>query len=127
MSARAVFLDRDGTLNEDLGYPGRPSQLRLYPRSVEAVRRINAAGFLAVVVTNQSGVGRGYFDEAELAAVHAGLSRRSPQAGQLEPYYCPTSARPTPPIGGPAIAASRRPGWASGRRPIWDSISAGPT
>jgi D-glycero-D-manno-heptose 1,7-bisphosphate phosphatase len=59
MSRRAVFLDRDGTLSVDVGYPGRWSQTRLFPRSAEAVRRLNEAGFVTVVVTNQSGVGRG--------------------------------------------------------------------
>jgi D-glycero-D-manno-heptose 1,7-bisphosphate phosphatase len=67
---RAVFLDRDGTINEDVGYPGTYDRVRIYPYSFEAVRRINEAGLAAVVVTNQSGVGRGFFTENDLRIVH---------------------------------------------------------
>jgi D-glycero-D-manno-heptose 1,7-bisphosphate phosphatase len=59
----AVFLDRDGTLSHEVGYVNHPSRFRLYPWSVDAVRAINGAGWLAVVVTNQAGVARGYFPE----------------------------------------------------------------
>ncbi|MBP1661403.1 MAG: gmhB, partial [Candidatus Aminicenantes bacterium] len=62
---RAVFLDRDGTLNEDTGYPADFRQIHIYPDAFEAVRLLKEAGFAAVVVTHQSGLGRGYFDEAE--------------------------------------------------------------
>jgi len=71
---RAVFLDRDGTLVDELGFLARADDLRLLPRAAEAVRRINAAGLLAIVVTNQSGIARGLFGERELAAVHARLA-----------------------------------------------------
>lgn len=67
---RAVFLDRDGTLNEDAGYPSDIRQVHIYPEAFEAVRRLKAAGFAAVVVTHQAGLGRGYFGEEELAALH---------------------------------------------------------
>jgi len=60
----AVFMDRDGTLSHEVGYVNHPSRLRLYPWTVEAVRMINRAGRLAIVVTNQAGVARGYFPES---------------------------------------------------------------
>lgn len=69
----AVFIDRDGTLTEEVGYVNHPARLRLLPRSAEAVRRLNAAGVRAVLATNQSGVARGYFSEATLHAVQEAL------------------------------------------------------
>lgn len=70
---RAVFLDRDGTLLDELGFLRRPEDLRLLPGAAEGVRLINQAGWSAVLVTNQSGIARGLFGEPELAAVHARL------------------------------------------------------
>jgi D-glycero-D-manno-heptose 1,7-bisphosphate phosphatase len=78
---RAVFLDRDGTLVDELGFLRRAEDLRLVPGAAEGVRAINAAGWCAIVVTNQSGIARGLFDEAELAAVHARLERELARAG----------------------------------------------
>jgi D-glycero-D-manno-heptose 1,7-bisphosphate phosphatase len=69
----AVFIDRDGTLTEEVGYVNHPRRLRLLPRSAEAIRRLNAAGIAAVLATNQSGVARGYFSADVLAAVQAEL------------------------------------------------------
>ena len=66
-------MDRDGTLTEEVGYVNHPRRLRLLPRSAEAIRRLNAAGIAAVVVTNQAGIARGYFSEEVLAAVNAAL------------------------------------------------------
>ncbi|MDH4196466.1 MAG: HAD family hydrolase [Candidatus Aminicenantes bacterium] len=88
---RAVFIDRDGTLNEDVGYPGRPDQVRIFEASFEAVRRLNRAGFAAVVVTNQSGVGRGYFREEDVRTVHRALAEAMAARGaHLDAfYYCP--------------------------------------
>ncbi len=60
----AIFMDRDGTLSHEVGYVNHASRFRLYPWTVDAVRAINRAGWLAVVVTNQAGVARGYFPEA---------------------------------------------------------------
>ncbi len=67
---RAVFLDRDGTLNEDTGYPADFRQVHIYPAAFAAVRLLKQAGFAAVVVTHQSGLARGYFDAAELEELH---------------------------------------------------------
>jgi rfaE bifunctional protein nucleotidyltransferase chain/domain len=68
-----VFLDRDGTLIEDLGYPRDPEAVRLLPGAAGALRALASAGFLLVIVSNQSGVGRGLITQEEAAAVHARL------------------------------------------------------
>jgi D-glycero-D-manno-heptose 1,7-bisphosphate phosphatase len=88
---RAVFLDRDGTLNEDNGYPCHLSQIHLYPFAFEAVRRIRRAGFAVIVVTHQSGVARGFIDEPALTQLHQGLAAQFSEAGApLDGiYYCP--------------------------------------
>jgi len=87
----AVFIDRDGTLTEEVGYVNHPARLRLLPRAAEAIRRLNAAGVAAVVTTNQSGIARGYFSEATLEAVHAELRRQLAAAGAALDglYVCP--------------------------------------
>ena len=59
MSRPAIFMDRDGTLSYEIGYVNHPSRFELFPWAVEAVRLVNRAGWLAVVVTNQAGVARG--------------------------------------------------------------------
>ncbi len=69
----AIFMDRDGTLSHEVGYVNHPSRFRLYPWTVDAVRAINRAGWLAVVVTNQAGVARGYFPESVVREVQQRL------------------------------------------------------
>ena len=78
---RAVFLDRDGTLNENLDYLTRPEQMRLLPGVGAALQQLRAAGFACVVVTNQSVVGRGMITEAELAIIHDEMKRQLREAG----------------------------------------------
>ena len=78
---RAVFLDRDGTLLDELGYLARAEDVRLYPGAAAALRRLRDAGFLLVVVTNQSGIARGLFGAAELARVHARLADELEKGG----------------------------------------------
>jgi D-glycero-D-manno-heptose 1,7-bisphosphate phosphatase len=78
---RAVFLDRDGTLVDELGFLRRAADLRLLPGAAEGVRLFNQAGWLTVVVTNQSGIARGLFDEQALAAVHARLEEELAREG----------------------------------------------
>jgi D-glycero-D-manno-heptose 1,7-bisphosphate phosphatase len=87
----AVFLDRDGTLNEEIGYVNHPSRFQVYPWAAEAVRELNRAGFAAVVVTNQSGVARGYFDERMVHLLHEKLRAEiEGGGGELAGiYYCP--------------------------------------
>ncbi len=69
MGAPAVFLDKDGTLIEDVPYNVDHDFIRLMPRAADGLTRLQAAGYRLVVVTNQSGVARGYFTEEEIAAV----------------------------------------------------------
>jgi D-glycero-D-manno-heptose 1,7-bisphosphate phosphatase len=102
MSRPAVFLDRDGTLNEDSGYPARREDVRIYPFAFEAIRRLNEAGFLAVVVTNQSGVGRGFFSARDVEAIHASLAADFAARGaRIDAFYvCPHAPAPADPAGG---------------------------
>ena len=87
----AVFIDRDGTLTEEVGYVNHPSRLRLLPRSAEAIRRLNEVGIAAVVATNQAGIARGYFSEDVMHAVHERLVEQLKDAGaRLDGLYvCP--------------------------------------
>ena len=91
MKAAAVFLDRDGTMNEEVGYLDSLERLVIYPQTPAAVKMINASGMKAVVVTNQSGVARGYFSEALITGVHEAMQERlSVAQAQLDAlYYCP--------------------------------------
>jgi D-glycero-D-manno-heptose 1,7-bisphosphate phosphatase len=72
----AAFFDRDGVFNVDHGYVHRVEDLVWIEGGPRAVRRLNDLGYLVVVVTNQSGIGRGYYDEAAMHAVHEALNRR---------------------------------------------------
>lgn len=87
----AVILDRDGTLCHEVHYLRRPDQLRLFDGAAASLRRLQEAGFALVLITNQSGVARGYFSEEELAAIHQALQERLAAAGAgLDAvYYCP--------------------------------------
>lgn len=89
--ARAVFLDRDGTLTEEHDWVRKPSDLVLYAGAADAVALLSAAGYLTVLVTNQSAVARGMITESELDAIHAHLQREVARAGgRLDAvYYCP--------------------------------------
>jgi D-glycero-D-manno-heptose 1,7-bisphosphate phosphatase len=91
MPREAVFLDRDGTLIEEVNYLSSPEQVRLIPGATEAVRRLNETDTLVVVVTNQAGVARGYFPESRVAEVHAHLSALLAERGaRIDAYYhCP--------------------------------------
>ncbi len=88
---KAVFLDRDGTVNEEVGYMRDLSLLTLIPGVGRAIKKLNAAGFLVVLVTNQSGVARGYFPESLVAEAHARLKELLGKDGaRLDAiYYCP--------------------------------------
>jgi D-glycero-D-manno-heptose 1,7-bisphosphate phosphatase len=86
----AAFLDRDGVINVDHGYTFRPEDLRLTPTAAEGIRLLNAAGYLVVVVTNQSGVARGYYGTAEVEAFHDHMQAALASAGaRIDAfYYC---------------------------------------
>lgn len=86
-----MFIDRDGTLNEDIGYVSTPDELVLYPWAAEAVRRINDSGLLAIVITNQSGIARGMYTETTLDAIHSRMIRElARDDARLDAvYYCP--------------------------------------
>lgn len=87
----AVFVDRDGTINEEVEYLNVPEDLRLIPGAAEAIRLLNEARVLVIVVTNQAGIGRGYFPEARLIRIHQELAKRLATHGaRLDAiYYCP--------------------------------------
>lgn len=107
---KAVFLDRDGTLNEDAGYPSDFRQVHVYPEAFEAVRRLGRAGFATVVITHQSGLGRGYFDALELEALHARFLEAFARHGApLDALYsCPHA--PEDRAGAGCSCAKPRPG-----------------
>lgn len=85
----AVFLDRDGTLIEDVGYLATPDGVRVIPGVPDALRRLAGAGFALVVVSNQSGVGRGLFPLEAVAAVNAEVARRFAAAGvTIDAWHC---------------------------------------
>jgi len=86
-----VFIDRDGTLNEDIGYVSTPDELVLYPWAAEAVRLINESGLLTVVITNQSGIARGMYTEETLDAIHSRMIEELAREGARidAVYYCP--------------------------------------
>jgi D-glycero-D-manno-heptose 1,7-bisphosphate phosphatase len=83
-------MDRDGTISEEVGYVNHPSRYRVFPYAAEAVRLLNKSGWLAILVTNQAGVARGYFTEDLIAAVHDVLKLElKQQHAQLDAiYYC---------------------------------------
>jgi D-glycero-D-manno-heptose 1,7-bisphosphate phosphatase len=88
---QAVFLDRDGVINEEVNYLSEPDQLRLIPGAAEAIARLNQVGLPVIVITNQAGVARGYYPEAQIEVVHAALTHQLAQAGAHIDrfYYCP--------------------------------------
>jgi D-glycero-D-manno-heptose 1,7-bisphosphate phosphatase len=110
MSTKAVFLDRDGTINVDVGYPSSFDQVEIYPYAFEAVARLNKAGFLTIIITNQSGIGRGLFSEEALQTIHGRLRAVFTQRGaRIDAiYYCPHA--PEPDRGGlPPACSCRKP------------------
>ena len=88
---RAVFLDRDGTICEEVGYMNHISRLHIYPFVPAAIRRLNEAGFPVIVVTNQSGAGRGYFPESLINEVHERIRHDLAVSGvRIDAFYaCP--------------------------------------
>jgi D-glycero-D-manno-heptose 1,7-bisphosphate phosphatase len=88
MKRPAIFLDRDGTLIEEVNYLSRVEDLRLFPFSADAVKLLKNAGFLIIVVTNQSGIGRGIYTEADMHAIHDAI--QTELNGAIDAFYfCP--------------------------------------
>lgn len=88
---RAVFMDRDGTINREVGHVDRIEKLELLPGAAAAIRRLNEHGLKVIVVTNQSGVARGYFSERFVKALHRRFETAlESQGARLDGiYYCP--------------------------------------
>jgi D-glycero-D-manno-heptose 1,7-bisphosphate phosphatase len=120
-----VFLDRDGVLIEEVSYLASMHHLALFPWSTDAIRALNRAGLPVVVVTNQSGIARGFFTEAFVDEVHREITARLGAGGaRIDAYhYCPHHpdgrVRRTR---GPATAASLDAGSSIAPRAIWISI-----
>ena len=114
---KAIFFDRDGTLLVEAGYISHPSLVAPYRFSLEAVARAKRGGFLAVVVTNQSGVARGWLSEQELGAVHRRMVRAFAAGGAVidAVFYCPHHPHGTVPAYRVACAC-RKPGALLGKR-----------
>jgi D-glycero-D-manno-heptose 1,7-bisphosphate phosphatase len=91
VSRAAVFLDRDGTIIEEVGYLDAIEQIVWLPWSIDAIRALNRAGLVVVVITNQSGVARSYFSETFVEQVHRTLDERLAVGGaRIDAYYyCP--------------------------------------
>jgi len=87
----AVFLDRDGTLNHDTGYVYRSADFRWLPGAVNAIRRLNDSGYYVFIVTNQSGVARGFYEEAAIRDLHGWMNEELRAAGARidDMRYCP--------------------------------------
>jgi len=85
----AVFLDRDGTLMQDVDYCGEAKDVHLYDGVSDALRRLKQRGYKLIVITNQSGIGRGYFSEEQYKAVEHELARQIGDDVIDATYYCP--------------------------------------
>lgn len=91
MTNKAVFLDRDGTLNVDKGYVHRTEEWEWIPGAFDAIVELKKAGFLIIVVTNQAGIARGYYTEADVNRLHAWINDELKKHGTTIDgfYYCP--------------------------------------
>ncbi len=88
---KAIFLDRDGTINEEMGYINHISRFKIFPFTFEAIKLLKECGYKIIVITNQAGLARGYFSEELLRAVHKTLMDEARIAGaEIDKiYYCP--------------------------------------
>ncbi len=112
---KAVFLDRDGTLIEDCHYLSDPDKVRLLPYTAEGLRLLRDEGFLLLVVSNQSGIGRGYFSIEQMQAVNARMEELLDEQGiTLDAvYFCPHTGKETPPCNcrKPAVGMAKNAQW----------------
>jgi D-glycero-D-manno-heptose 1,7-bisphosphate phosphatase len=114
MSRAAIFLDRDGVLNQEAGYIHQIDDLRLIPGAAQAVRRLNQQGLFCCLVSNQSGPARGYYPISHVEALHQRLCEllNSEAGARLDAlYYCPDLS---PPEGGVEPEFTR---WTTWRKP----------
>lgn len=107
---RAVFLDRDGTINVEKEYLHRIEDFEFLPGAPQAIRRLNEAGLLVLVVTNQSGIGRGYYSAEEVETLHGHLqSQLNALGARIDGFYlCPH--HPTEGVGDYRVACDCRKG-----------------
>ena len=91
MKNKAVFVDRDGTINVDVHYLGDPDDFEMYPGVGEGVKRLQEKGFKIIVITNQSGIARGYFTEKQLLNIHEIMKKEFQKFNVILDgiYYCP--------------------------------------
>jgi len=91
MGNRAVFIDRDGTINVNSGYISNPDQFKMYPNVAKGIKLLYNEGFKIIIITNQSGIARGYFSKEKLEEIHdkmkKGLSEENVEIDAI--YYCP--------------------------------------
>lgn len=87
--AAAIFLDRDGTIMREVNYCSDPKQVEIFPGVPEALERLKAKGYKLVVISNQAGIGRGYFTEAQYRLVEAEVARAVLPATFDAVYFCP--------------------------------------
>ena len=85
----AIFLDRDGTIMEDTDYCSHPKDVRIFPGVLEALRRLKSRGFKLIIITNQSGIGRGLFTVDQYRAVESEVLRQVGDGLVDATYYCP--------------------------------------
>jgi len=89
---KAVFLDRDGTINEDVNYLKKAEDIKFFPNTIKALRNFKRSGFLNIIITNQSGIARGYFTEADLKIIHSEFRKLLTEEGTElidDIYYSP--------------------------------------
>jgi D-glycero-D-manno-heptose 1,7-bisphosphate phosphatase len=90
MKRPAVFIDRDGTISEEVGYINHASRFNLFPYAAQAIKHLNDNDWLAIVITNQAGVARGYFSEDLVQEIHSAMTKELESSGaKLDAvYYC---------------------------------------
>ena len=91
MGHKAVFIDRDGTINQNIGYIDHPDDFHMYPGVVEGIKLLKKYGYKIIVVTNQSGIGRGYFVKEHLDEIHHKMNNEFSDNGTAVDaiYFCP--------------------------------------
>jgi D-glycero-D-manno-heptose 1,7-bisphosphate phosphatase len=115
----AVFLDRDGTLMRDVDYCGDPRKVEVYSQAAPALRRLKEKGYKLIIITNQSGIGRGYFTEEVYRAVEAEFLRQLGDGLIDASYYCadlPTAATIRRKPGPGMVFEAQRDHWIDLRR-----------